>query len=264
MRTIFVQIVTVALFAALTTGCVTTTTSRFDDKRDLAKAEKTYIQIGYGYFEQGELQDSKRALIQALDINPKSAGAHLGLARVYERELEFKLADSHFRKAIRYEDSTENHFQYGVYLYNRGDLKGAYDEFKTVLKDTVYARRAQASQFQGVVATELDKLDVAIVSYERAIALNPMMADSYIGLARIYREQGNLTKAYERYNGFIKLVRAQVARHNSQTLWLGIQLADQVQDLNALASLELQLRNQFSTSPEYKLYQEWKASKDAA
>ena len=254
----------VLITTLLMSGCITTTVSRYDNKKDLTKAEHTYVQIGYGYFEQGNLQEAKKSLTKALDINEKSGGAHLGLARIYDRELEYKLAESHFQKALRYDDTTEAHFQYGVYLYNRGDLKSAYRELNKVLKDTLYIRRPVVFEYQGVIATRLDEMDEAIGFYKRAIVLNPMLANTHIGLANIYFNRKEYVAAYGYYNGFVGLVRSQLTRHSASTLWLGIQLADQNKDANALSSLELQLRNQFPKSTEYQQYKEWIAKKDAA
>jgi type IV pilus assembly protein PilF len=252
------------LLFLLFSGCVTTTIGPYEDKKDLSKAEETYIQIGYGYFEKGNLLEAKRSLIRALEIDDRSAGAHMGLARVYDRELEYDLADDHFKKAIRYGGNTEAHFQYGVYLYNRGEFKDAYRQFDTVLEDTVYVRRAQTFEYQGIVASRLDRNERAITYYKRAIALNAVLANSYIGLTNIYNEQQDYQNAYVYYSGFVKLVQAQLARHNASTLWLGIQLADELGDDNALSSFTLQLRNRFKESPEYQQYLKWQADKDAA
>jgi len=264
MKSQTIRLLMLGLLALGLTGCVTTTVSSFDGKKDLDKAVLTYVQIGYGYFQQGNNQLAKEALTKALDIDSKSPGAHMGLARVYDRELEFKLADSHFKKALNYGESTEGHFQYGVYLYNRGDFQGAYKQFQKTLEDTVSTRRAQAFEYQGIVASRLDKMDVAITSYERALALNPLMGNSFLGLANIYFDRQELGTAYRHYNGFIALVRAQQGRQNATTLWLGIQLAAAAQDKNALSSLELQLKNRFPNSTEYQAYLKWRAEQDAA
>jgi len=258
-----IRLLMLGLFALGLTGCVTTTVSSFDAKKDLNKAALTYVQIGYGYFEQGNNQQAKEALTTALNIDSKSPGAHMGLARVYDRELEFKLADRHFKKALNYGESTEVHFQYGVYLYNRGDYKGAYKQFQKTLQDTVSTRRAQAFEYQAIVASRLDKMDIAISSYERALALNPLMGNSFLGLANIYFDRQQLDIAYRHYNGFVALVRAQQGRHNATTLWLGIQLAAAALDKDALSSMELQLKNRFPKSTEYQTYLNWRAEQDA-
>jgi len=264
MRLNVVRSIVASIISLIFVSCVTTTTSTFNNKKDLSKAEVSYIQIGYGHIQAGNSLEAKKALTKALDINKKSSGAHLGLARVYERELEFDLADSHFKKAVSYGETTEIHFQYGVYLYNRGNYLGALKEFKKTLKDTVYARRAQAFEFQGITASRVGKDELAIESYQRAIALNAAMGNSHIGLANVYKDQSNFDKAYYHYEGFVKLVRAQLVRHNATTLFLGIQLADATGDQDGLSSLSLQLRSQFEDSPEYQNYLKWKAEKDAA
>ena len=247
------------LAVLLLSACVTTTITPYEDKKDLAKAERSYIQIGYGYFEQNNLLEAKKALVTALDINPKSPGAHMGLARVYDRELEFDLAEDHFRKAIKYGGGSEANFQFGVYLYNRGDYKSAFREFNKVLQDTIYVRRPQAFEYQAVVANRLNRIDEAIGFYRKAIALSANLPNSYIGLARIYMKRSDYVNAYRYYKGFIRLVRAKQIRHNASTLWLGIQLAARNNDINALSSMELQLKGQFDKSAEYKQYLKWKS-----
>lgn len=244
-------------------GCVTTTTSRYDAKKDLEKAVLTYTQIGYGYFQQGSNGEAKRALDQAIDIDPKASGAHLGLARVYEQEGEYELADDHFQKAIRYGGDTEVRFQYGAYLYNRADFEGAFIQFKKTLEDTSYVRRAQTFEYQGLVATRLGDIETAVFSYERAIRLNKMMANSYLGLTNIYFEQEDYATAYRHYRGFSSLVRAQLSRHTASTLWTGIQLASLMSDEDGVYSYTLQLRNQFPKSAEYARYLEWKEGQGA-
>lgn len=260
---VLAKLILAVVVVALNSACVTTTTSRYDDKKDLVKAEQTYIKIGYGYFEQGNLLASKRSLIQALEINKRSSGAHLGLARVYEQELEFDLANDHFKKAIRYGASSEIYFQYGAYLYNRGEYRRAYRQFDKVLEDTLYGRRANTFEFQGVVAARLGRTKQALGFYQRAIALNPALPNSYLGLANLYVEEQQAALAYQHYSGFVELVRNQLARQTPATLWLGIQLAAVADDADALASLTLQLRNRFPTSAEYQRYLDWQSAQEA-
>lgn len=257
---LMVKFVFSAVIALAAAGCVTTKTGPYEDKKDLDKAEKTYIQIGYGYFQKGDLLKSKENLTNALEINSQSAGAHMGLARVYERELEFELSDDHFQKAIKYGGGTEAHFQYAVYLYNRGKLEESMGQFNIVLEDTLYARRAQTFDFKAIVAKRLGMTEEAILAYQKAIVLNPSLTSSYLGLSVIYKEQQDYIRAYRAYNGFVRLVRAKLARQSASTLWLGIQLAHEQDDTDAYASYVLQLKNQHSKSKEYAQFIDWQKS----
>lgn len=83
------------------------------------------------------------------------------------------------------------------------------------------------------------------------------MPTPYINLARLYLELGLYKKGYETYKSFTDLVSYNLARHNAASLWLGLQLADFNEDLNAEASYELQLKNRFPESDEYQEYLMW-------
>ena len=251
-------------FALVMSGCVTTTSSPFQDKIDLDKAERAYIQIGYEHLNAGRQLEAKQALNKAIDINARSAGAYLGLGLAYERELEYKLADSSFKKAIRYDASPEHHFQYGTYLIRREKFRSARPQFEAALKDTVYVKRAQTFELLAFTENKLKREQKAIEYYTRAVALSRMMPNSYLGLANIHFERENYVEGYKAYRGYVETVRAKIARQSAATLWLGIQLAAKANDQDAISSLVLQLRNQFSKSDEYQLYLQWKANESAA
>lgn len=252
------------LLVAMISGCVTTTTSPFAEKKDLDKAVDTYVQIGYRHFENDNLFQAKQALNRAMELDDNHSGAHLGLARVFDVEEEDELAEHHFRRAIRYDGGTEARFQYAVFLYNHKRYDDAYDEFGEVAEDTFYARRALSFEFLALSARRIDRIDEAITAYERAIVLDRLLVNSYIGLADLREQRGESEKAFKAYQGFVSLVRADRATQSAFTLWLGIRIAHQVQASNLLSSLELQLRNRFPDSEEYQQYRSWKQNKEAA
>lgn len=240
------------------TGCVTTTSGPFNDKKDLDKAVDTYTQIGYRHFERDNLFEAKRALNQALELEPRASGAHLGMARVFEREREIELADQHFRDAIRFDGGTEARFQYAVFLYNQQRLDDALSQFQQVTQDTFFERRAQSFEFQALTARRLGDTELAINSYERAVTLNRSLPSSYLGLAELRREREQIPQAYQAYSGFIGLVRSGQVNQTASTLWLGIRLADAMNDSDMLSSLELQLRNRYPESNQYREYRQWR------
>ncbi|MHA7879079.1 MAG: type IV pilus biogenesis/stability protein PilW [Saccharospirillum sp.] len=242
----------------LMSGCVTTTTGPFSDKRDLDEAVEIYTQIGYRHFERDNLFEAKRALDQALELDSRASGAHLGLARVFEREEEIELADEHFRDAMRFGGGTEARFQYAVFLYNQRRLEDALDQFLEVTSDRFYERRAQSFEFQALTARRLEDFDLAVESYERAVTLNRSLANSYLGLAELRRDRNQIPQAYQAYSGYIALVRAGQVNQTASTLWLGIRLANAMNDVNMQSSLELQLRNRYPESSQYREYQRWR------
>lgn len=246
------------LMSVFLVGCVTTTTGPFAEKKDLDQAVDTYTQIGYRHFERDNLFEAKRALNQALELDRRAAGAHLGLARVFEREREVELAEKHFNDSIRFGGGTESRFQYAVFLYNERRLDDALSQFQQVTQDTFYERRAQSFEFQGLTARRLGDADLAIASYERAVTLNRSLPNSHLALAELRREKGQVRQAYQAYSNFIGLVRAGQINQTASSLWLGIRLASAMSDVDMQSSLELQLRNRFPESNQFREYQQWR------
>lgn len=264
IRMMMLPALMVLVFAVFASGCVTTSSSPFAENKDLSEAVETYTQIGYRHFQNNNLFEAKQSLNQALSIDRKAAGAHLGLARVFDVEQDDDLAESHFKKAIRYGGGTEALFQYGVFLYNHQRYEDAFEVFGKVAEDKFYGRRALSFEFLALAARRVGDQETAIKAYERAIVLDRLLVNSYVGLADVYESRDQPAKAMNAYQGFLSLVRADKTTHTPHTLWLGIRLADATGNSNLLSSLELQLRSRFPGSDEYRRYQLWQLEKGAA
>jgi len=244
--------------ALLVVGCVSTSSSVMDQKKDLRKAELTYVQIGYSHIKEGNYQSAKRPFERALEINKNSAGAFMGLAIVYAYEDEPELAEKNFGLAIRYDESPESRFQYAVWRYNVGDYDQAHEEFTQVVVDPTYAKRAQAYDILGLLELRMNKPDEAIKSFRKAITLSRQFASAYLNLSNAYMTIDDPVMAYDAYNGFTNLVRIGLANHSASTLWLGTQLAQLNADRGAVAVLSGQLIEKFPNSKEAEAYKAWK------
>jgi len=241
-------------------GCVSTSTSVLDKKKDLSKAEETYVQIGYSHFQEQNFPSAKKAFERAIELNSSSAGALMGLAIIYAAEEEPELAEKKFTQAIRNDPTQEARFQYAIWKYNIGDYKKAFSEMSKVAKDTSYVKRANAQDIVGLLSMRMEKYDEAISSFRKAITLNRQMVPSYINLANAYMRIDDPVMAYDAYKGFVKLVQIELAVQSAGTLWLGVQLAFLNDDMNASFSYGMQLKELFPESPETDFYLDWKES----
>ena len=89
------------LLTGLMAGCVSSGSS--DPLRTASgreQARDAYIQLGIGYLQQGEAARAKTPLRKALELDPASADANAALALVFQTEMEYKLADEHYLKAL--------------------------------------------------------------------------------------------------------------------------------------------------------------------
>lgn len=242
----------------LIVGCVSTSSSVMDQKKDLNKAELTYVQIGYSHIKESNYQSAKRPFERALEINKNSAGAFLGLAIVYAYEDEPELAEKNFALAIRHDDTPESRFQYAVWRYNVGDYKQAHNEFSKVVEDTTYEKRAESYDILGLLELRLQQPTAAIKSFRKAITLNRQFVSAYLNLTNAYMTIDDTVMAYDAYNGYAKLVRIGLTVQTANTLWLGTQLAELNADKGAVAVLSAQLIDKFPNSKEAEAYRAWK------
>lgn len=257
MITVLQRIVLIAV-ALFVVGCVSTSSSIMDQKKDLKKAELTYVQIGYSHIKEGNYQSAKRPFERALEINKNSSGAFMGLAIVYAYEDEPELAEKNFALAIRYDDTPESRFQYAVWRYNVGDFKQAHVEFTKVVEDPTYEKRAESYDILGLLELRLEQPTAAIKSFRKAITLNRQFASAYLNLTNAYMTINDPVMAYDAYNGFANLVRIGLTAQSPSTLWLGTQLAQLNADKGAVAVLGAQLIDKFPDSKEAKAYRAWK------
>lgn len=244
-----------ALLTVLLAGCVTTSSSRLDDRHHTDQAVQTYIQIGYRHFENNNLYQAKAALNEALSLDDEAAGAYLGLARVFDVERESALAEQNFHSAIQYGGGSEANFQYAVFLYNEGRYDAARDGFAAVTGDAFYQRRAQSFEYLALSERRLGHTEAAVAAYRRALTLDAKRTSAYLGLADLLYEQAQTLEAFDAYQSFMQLAEAE---QSASSLWLGIRLAYLNQQPELADKLAEQLAVRFANSEELQLYQSWR------
>ena len=91
------------------------------------------MQLGTAYLQQGNYPLAKEKLERALKQNPKDANVHTSLGLLYDRVGEQKLADKHFREALRLApDNPDISNNYAVYLCKNGRTDEGVERFQVV------------------------------------------------------------------------------------------------------------------------------------
>lgn len=238
-------------FYGLLSACVSSGgTSQLRTNEGRNQARDAYIQLGIGYLQQGINEQAKAPLQKALDIDPNSADAHAALALVFQNELEPALAQQHYRKALAQGKNTRIQNNYGGFLYQQGDYKGAYEQFTSAAEDTMYVGRSRVFENLGLAALRLNNKTLAVQHFERSLRLNPQQPQVHLELALLMYERRKYVPAQGYYQSFI-----QQGEHSARSLLLGYRLAKIFEDRNQAASLGLQLKRLYPASAEYKQYQ---------
>ncbi|MDX1300642.1 MAG: type IV pilus biogenesis/stability protein PilW [Pseudomonas sp.] len=239
------------LVASLLVGCVSTgdvDPMRTDKGRD--EARDAYIQLGIGYLQQGASGRAKVPLKKALDLDPSSADAHAALALVFQVEMEPKLADEHYRKALSQRSGDARLLNnYGSFLYEQKRYEEALERYQQAAQDTLYPERSRVFENLGLTAQELNLREQAKGYFQRSLRLNSRQPKALMEMAMMSYED----KAYVPARGYYESYSALVEQ-DARSLLLGTRLATIFEDRDKAASLGLQLKRLYPGTPEYQQY----------
>lgn len=214
------------------------------------QARDAYISLGVGYLERGMTERAKQPLRQALEIDPNSADAHATLALTFQREMEYELADQHYRKALSSRGSDARLLNnYGSFLFELERYPEALESFQKAAQDTMYGERSRVFENLGLTYLKLNRPDDARKAFTRSLRLNSRQPRALLEMALLSYDAGDYPAANGYYGSF-----SQLAEQNARSLLLGSRLARVFGDRDRAASLGLQLRRLYPGSPEYQQF----------
>lgn len=214
------------------------------------QAHDAYVSLGIGYLERGLTEKAKQPLKQALDLEPNSADAHAALALAFQREMEFELADQHFRKALSVRGSDARLLNnYGSFLFERERFDEALKSFQKASEDTMYGERSRVFENLGLTYLQLKRPADASTAFTRALRLNSQQPRALLEMAVLSYDGGDYPAANGYYNAY-----SQLAPQNARSLLLGSRLARIFDNRDGAATLGLQLRRLYPGSAEYKQF----------
>ena len=214
------------------------------------KAYDAYVQLGIGYLQQGDTGSAKVPLKSALDIDSSGADAHAVLAMVFQREMEPKLADEHFRKSLSNNPKDARLLNnYGGFLYEQKRYQEAMQRYSLAAEDSLYPERARVFENLGMTAMALKDREAAKGYFERSLRLNSRQPRALLEMASISYDERQYVPARGYYDAF-----SAISEQNARSLLLGARLAKVFEDRNRAASLGLQLKRLYPGTPEYQQY----------
>ena len=147
------------LMASLCAGCVLSgdyNPMKTSKGRDEARV--AYVQLGLGYLQQGMTERAKVPLKKALELDSSNADANAALALAFQIEMEPKLADEHFRKAIsQRRDDARLLNNYGSFLFEQKRYPEAMERYTQAAQDSLYPERSRVFENLGLTALQLQQ-----------------------------------------------------------------------------------------------------------
>ncbi|MCU1719561.1 type IV pilus biogenesis/stability protein PilW [Pseudomonas sp. 5P_3.1_Bac2] len=243
--------VVLLLLVGLLAACVSTGSvdpMRTDKGRN--EARDAYIQLGIGYLRQGETEPAKVPLKKALELDPSNADAHAALALVFQIEMEPKLADEHYRKAISQRgDDARLLNNYGSFLFEQQRYDEALKRYSQAAQDTMYPERSRVFENLGMTSLKLKQPEQAKGYFERSLRLNSRQPRALFEMAQLSYDERQYVPARGYYQSYIALTE-----QDARSLLLGIRLAKIFEERDNAASLGLQLKRLYPGTPEYQQY----------
>jgi Tfp pilus assembly protein PilF len=162
---------------------------------ELTKAEEydssnpeLYNYLGMAYYSKKKLEMAEKKYLAALSINPNHCDARNNLGVVYMDMQRWDDAIAQFRQVsedIFYQNQVAAHINLGLAYMGKGDYPKALSTLRGVVAD--YPRDPRGRMNLGRVYSSLEKYDLAINEYKRAVEqdINYAVAYYYLGLAYI-------------------------------------------------------------------------------
>lgn len=233
-------------------GCVSSDGKKPIKQEDPKLAAAKYnIQLGTTYLQQGNFALAREKLERSLKQNPKDPDVHTSLALLYDRTGDAKLADKHFKEALRLApDKPDLINNYGIYLCKNGRVDEGVERFVTVAANKFYTTPEVALTNAGVCLRGAKRLDDAEQKFVGAIRARPNYSEATVQLAGLAVEKGNLTQAKKVVDTYLNAFRP-----SPDVLFAAVGVARASKDRMSEEKYTRTLRLDFPDSPQARALQ---------
>ncbi len=233
-------------------GCVTTMEDAGSVNVDKQQALEANVRLGMTYLQQNKREGAMRSFSKALEIDSKSAEAHLGMALLHQLNGEVKEAEANFKKALKNRVDFSRatiEFSYGRLLFEQQRYKEALLRFEAAAADYGYQKRAEVLVNVGRTALKLGDTVRAKGAFEHSLNLEARQPEASLELADLSFSQRDYSNAKKYLDQF-----SDASRHTPRSLWLGIRIERIFGNKDKEASYALALKNLYPYSKEYLDY----------
>ena len=249
----FSLVLTLSLFI---TGCVTERTYTGTDipvserKLDKVAAARERMQLGLTYLNRGNSEQAKYNLDKALEYAPELEDVHIALAYYYQTVGDLVRTEESYMNAISTKDASGDSMNnFGVFLCQQKQYNKAEKMFLAAIEMPKYTRTASSYENLGLCSREARQAEKARQYFQMALKYDPRRSVSLLELAELEAELGDYIQARNQLARY-----HQVAEQTPESLALGIQIEQAVNDDAAVTRFGILLLAKFPASPQAKQY----------
>ena len=205
-----------------------------------------YVRIAAEYYRLGEIEAALQNAQKALEEDSENAQAHNVLATIYHRLEQNKLAEEHFRTALRLAPKDAYTLTaWGNFLCDQHKPAEAKTQYEQALKNPLYQATWITLTSAGSCAHRSGNATEAVQWLRRALTANPRYPPALLEMADLEYSQGRYKAARSYLNRFF-----QVAGPTPKALLLGSRIERKLGARRKARKYEKQLRNRFPNAPE--------------
>ena len=204
------------------------------------------LDLAIAYMKQRSYEKALEKLEKAREADPNYSPTYNVFGLLYQTLGDNNKAESNFKKAISLNSNDSKTLNnYGRFLCQQNRVDEAEETFQKAAKNPLYDTPEIAITNAGLCAYNNDRKEIAEKYFRQALQKNPNMPPALLMMSEISFNQNNALSA----RGYIQRYQ-QVAKHTAKSLWLGIQIENELGDKNAVSSYALLLKNNFPDSEE--------------
>jgi len=213
------------------------------------EAARINARLAMEYMKRDQLAVARDRVEKALQQNPRDVSVQLSAGLVYERLLETKRAEKHFRLALRADaDSPEAQNALGAFLCRNKEFAKGEAIFLKAARNPLYRTPEVAYTNAGVCARSAGKPERAEGYLRQALAVRSIYPETLLQMAGVAHDRGNHLQA----RAFIERFLA-VAPATPDILLLGHQIEMALNDRAAAAAFGERLRKEFPESVQLRV-----------
>ena len=215
----------------------------------ILEAGKINARLAIEYMKREQLQAASEKIEKALVQNPRDLSVQLAAGDVFERLLDTKRAEKHFRLSLRADPgSPEAQNALGAFLCRHKEHTKGEEMFLKAASNPVYRTPEVAYTNAGVCARSAGQLERAEQYLRQALAVRSVYPETFVQLAGVAHDRGNHLQA----RAFIERFLAS-APATADVLLLGHQIEKALQDDAAAKGFSERLRKEFPDSVQLRV-----------
>jgi type IV pilus assembly protein PilF len=215
----------------------------------LIEAARINARLAMEYMKRDQLSVARDKVERALALNPRDLIVQLAAGLVYERLLDTKRAEKHFRLALRADaDSPEAQNALGAFLCRHREFAKGEAMFLKAAGNPLYRTPEVAYTNAGVCARSAAAPERAEKYLRQALTVRTIYPETFLQLAGVLHDRGNHLQARAFIERFLAVEPA-----TPDVLLLGHQIEMALNDRAAAAGFGERLRKEFPDSVQLRV-----------